>query len=157
MFWKTIRIWIWTSLVVGLLLVAGIAATKDRVYTGTDIEFRTNRDLQIDTETAKFEAASSEVFVFYKEGGEVGETIVGDPAQPPLGWSSTTYFVAGPKEISGGKWSHLGGEATVRITAEKAVTVAAVQKDPGVIWIGFSVLAALVYLFGISLDALLNP
>jgi len=139
---KWIAFWIWTVVVVGCVVLGGIAVTKDKVYTGTDIKFETGRTLQIDAETVTFEAASSGFFVLRKESGE---TIIGVPTQPPLGWANSKYFVAGPQEIPGGEWLFPNGNATVKISSDKAVTVRAIEPDPFGIWFGLSLIAVIIW------------
>ena len=139
---KWIAFWIWTVVVVGCVILGGIALTKDKVYTGTDIKFKTGRTLQIDAETVTFQAASDGFFVLRKESGE---TIVGLPTQPPLGWLSSKYFIAGPQEIPGGKWLFPDGTATVKISSDKTVTVRAIEQNPFGNWLGFSLIALLIW------------
>lgn len=145
---KWIAFGIWTLLIVAGLTLMGISVTKDEIYDGTNIELNTGRDLQIDAETVIFEAASSNFFVLRKESGE---TIVGVPTQPPLGWSSNKYFIAGPQEIPGGEWLFQDGNATVKITSEKAVTVRVTDRDPNISWVLLSLLAFVIWILGIVL------
>lgn len=144
---KKIAFWIWTTFVVAVGILCGISVTRDRVYTGTMIEFSTSRDLQIKAEKVTFEAASSNFFVLHKESGE---TIVGVPAQRPLGWSQAKYFVVTtPQEISGGEWLFAEGTATVKITSEKAVTVHLVLQSPGLAWFMVVLGAFIVWALGL--------
>jgi len=148
---KVIAFWIWTALMVAGFVAGGIAFTKDGVYTGTKIEFNTNRDLQIDAESVTVEAAASDFFVLRKENGE---TIVGVPTAKPLGWTSSKYFVYGPQEVSGGKWLFTNGIATIKITSENAITVKTVQDDPSVLWLICFLTVFVIWLSGLALGSL---
>ena len=144
---KKIAFWVWVLVVVVGAGFAGISGTTDDVYTGTKIEFNTSRDIQIDTETATFEAASKDFFVLRKESGE---TIVGVPTVRPLGWSYDKYYVATSQEVSGGRWLFQDGSATVRITSPKAITVRLVEQLSFVdVWFMTVLGAVAVWLFGL--------
>ena len=145
---KWIAFWSWTTFIVAFLVLAGNALTKDQVHTGTDINFITSRTLQIEAETVTFEAASSDFFVLRKESGE---TIVGIPTPPPLGWSGSKYFTAESREIPGGEWLFAVGSATVNISSGQTLTVRAVETEPGLAWLALGLLAFLVWLFFIAL------
>ena len=139
---------IWTSLVLVALILAGVGITRDGGYTGTEIEFATGRHLQIEAETVTLEAASRSPFVLRKDSGE---TIVGVPAQPPLGWTGDNYFVYGPQEVPGGKWLFPNGYATFKITSEETVTVKTVETSPVTLWFVLCFLAVAIWLLGLML------
>ena len=145
---KWIAFWSWTVFVVACLALAGNAFTKDRVYTGTNINFAASRTLQIEAETVTFEAASSDFFVLRKESGE---TIIGIPTPPPLGWSGSKYFTAESREIPGGKWLFAVGSATVNISSGQTLTVRAIETEPGLVWLALGLLAFVVWVFFIVL------
>ncbi len=137
---KWIAFWSWTIFIVASLVLAGNAFTKDQIYTGTNISFETGRTLQIEAETVTFEAASSDFFVLRKESGE---TIVGIPTPPPLGWSGNKYFTAESRETPGGKWLFAVGSATVNISSGQTLTVRAIEEDPASIWVALQPLGFL--------------
>jgi hypothetical protein len=142
---KKIAFWLWTLICLAGIVVAGIMTTRDRVYNGTNIKFNTGRTLQISADTVTFQAAASNFFVLRKE---TGETIVGVPTQPPLGWSGTKYFVAGPQIIPGGTWLFPVGSASVIITSDTAVTVNVVEPEAGLLWFLMMFLGAIVWGLG---------
>lgn len=125
-------------------IVSGIRQTKDRIYTGTKIEFSADRTIQIDKEEVTFEAASSEFFVLQKVSGE---TITGTPALAPLGWPNDKYFTYGPEEITGGTWLFPVGNATVRITSDSPVTVRSYLTAgyKVIVWVASTIVAFLIW------------
>lgn len=149
---KKIAFLAWTAVVVAGYISGGLLATRDRVYTGTELEFKTGRSFQIEAESVTLEAASSDFFVLRKESGE---TIVGVPTQAPLGWTYDEYFVYGPEKVPGGEWLFPEGYATFRVTSENAVTIRLVNPPPLVGWLLLLAYFLLIWVLGLRLGSLL--
>ena len=129
----------WSITCIVAFILEGVDYTKDRVYTGISAEFSISRNkvlqisdkvIQIDDD-ATFQAASPEFFVFRKESGE---TIVGVPMTPPLGWSGRYFFVS--QEIQRGRWLVPdAGTVFVKITNQTPTTIRLVENHKNEIWI----------------------
>lgn len=120
---KKIMFWIWTGLVIVGVVLVSVVAIRDKVYSGTDLNFEvsTLRVLAVDaTSEVTIEAASNEFFLLRKLSGE---TVVGTPTNPPLGWDYATYYVAGPIKIQGGQWLIQDGAPTIHLTSADKITV----------------------------------
>jgi len=135
----------WAVILVILLVYIGMDTTKDKVYTGTDIEFYTGSNIQIDAQKVTFQAVSNQFFALYNENGE---TIAGGLSIKPLGWKEKQYFVYGPQEVSGGNWLFQAGFASVKITSDEATTVVVSMRDPFLLWFVYSLIALILWLVG---------
>jgi hypothetical protein len=124
---KVVASIIWTAVVIFVSLGVVTGCTKDQVYQGTVIQFKTGRDLQIEAEKVTLEFASNDFFLLRKQSGEV---IYGVPARPPLDWTDNTYYVYGPSEVPGGRWLFPVGSGEVKIVSDKPIEVRAIDADP---------------------------
>lgn len=151
---RFVMIVLWTVFWVVLFIVVGSDFTRDRVYTGTDIEFTINRNepfhqlgdktIEIDANEVTFEAVSSGFFIFRRESGE---TIVGTPAIAPLGWNDK-YFTARQEGVSSGKWSNPnGGLISVKITSQTPASIRLVENNKILIWIVVGMLIFFLWFF----------
>jgi|GEM_PF-4589778 len=113
-----------TLLCAACLSALGYWATKDIVYEGSDIQFNTDRAIQINAKSVIVEAASSNFFFLRKESGDV---IYGNPDKPPLGWGKNTYYRYGPEIISGGKWLFPKGFAAISIKSSDGQSLVTVH------------------------------
>ena len=118
--WFLVIVWAVVVSVGGYFLVN--AVTEEKVYNGTNVKFSTDVQhfLLIDSDSVKFEGASSKFFVLHKVSGE---TITPSPTTPPLGWEADTYYSVGPTQIPGGKWYLDAGRPTIQITSDNAINV----------------------------------
>lgn len=142
------KVFLWTLVVLIAIITITYLGNRDINYSGTNITIGDNsRDLQINTESpVSLEAGSAIFFVFRKE---TGETIVGIPEKPKLGWPNDKYFHAGPQKIPGGKWILAAGSASVTITSETPIEVQAVQKDPMLLGFLVTMLGLCIWLLGL--------
>ena len=150
---------IWTVIIIIGAVLLSVNVVKDNVYSGTDLSFKisTQRTLSIDTTSEiALQAASSDFFLLRKLSGE---TVVGTPTEPPLGWEHKTYYVAKPTQIQGGQWLVVedGDNATLYLTSDSEITVIAAMSGGGktgaiflvllagaIIWLGGMLLAAMI-------------
>ena len=116
--WRKFGFALWTLLVIAALTVLGYELFIPHVYTGTNIRFMTGKDrhLLITAEAPTIEVVSADFFLLRKNNGE---TVMGVPTDPPLGWASRTYFKANPQQISPGYWIVQDGYPTVHLTSLK--------------------------------------
>jgi len=122
-----VAIWIWTVVVLIGVYFFSVNTVDDKVYTGTDLllNVNTERGLSIDsTSRITLQAGSSDFFLLRDLRGE---TILGTPTEPPLGWDTKLYFVAGPTQIQGGQWLVEDGTATLHLKSDSKITVTAVM------------------------------
>ncbi|KKQ92040.1 MAG: hypothetical protein UT17_C0003G0063 [Candidatus Woesebacteria bacterium GW2011_GWB1_39_10] len=146
--------WIWTIFMVAFAVVVSLQLNRDIVYGGTDIEFTgmSSRNLAINASSeTTFEGASSDFFLLRKLNGE---TIVATPTKPPLGWSSDTYFTAGPTTIQSGNWIVETGSPTIHLTSSQSVTVTAHIPDKASTWYEISLIVTLIWLLGLLVAAM---
>jgi hypothetical protein len=118
---------IWTAVVIIGVILISANAVRDEVYAGTDLSFEVDseRTLSIDASSEiTLWAASSDFFLLRKLSGE---TVVGTPTKPPLGWDSKTYYVAGPAQIQDGQWIVEDGNITLHLISDNKITVTAVM------------------------------
>lgn len=140
---KTIARFVWSASVVAAAILVSFAITRDRVHTGSDLKFATNEKFYLEVSgEANIQAASSEFFLFRKE---TGETLVGLPTEPPLGWDSEKYYVVGPVKIQGGQWLVEGNDISVHIFTDGNINVTEVVADKGGIVFVFMVATIIIW------------
>jgi len=141
--------WIWTIFLVVLYVLVGFLVSRDKAISGTNLEFNTIRNIDIDADKVTIEAAGSSFFVLRKE---TGESITAIPAPRPLGWESINYFVAGPEEIPGGEWILVTGSPSIKITSDTVVMVTLLTNAPAV-WFMLFLLSMVIWMFGILIGS----
>lgn len=136
---------IWSIVIMVAIILTGVMVTKNYIYQGEDIQFKTkDRDIQIETTNTKIEieGVSGDYFQLKKSN----EILYSIPKTAPLGYEDKDYFILERQLISEGKWSIKQNESiSLHLKNEEYMVVTTIRNSKLITWLGVIFLGALLW------------